>query len=67
MDTTLQFSINLTNTHSTVRGLWIDITEAIVAEVIGLPQTGTRWYGRKATNSTIVRDVLVAGNFFQPR
>ena len=37
VDTTLQFYLNLTDTHSTVRGLWIDVTEAIVALVIGLP------------------------------
>ena len=61
MDMTLQFALNLTNTHSTVRGLRIDITEAIVAKVTGLPEIGTRWFGRKAPNSTAVRHFLVAG------
>ena len=60
MDTTLQFALNLTNTHSTLRGLRIDIIEVIVVEVTGLPQIGTRWFDRKATNSTAVRDFLVA-------
>ena len=37
---TLQFSLNLTNTHSEVRGLRIEVTKEIVAEVTGLPQVG---------------------------
>ena len=67
MDTTLQFALNLTDTHSTVRGLLIDVTEAIVAEVTRLPQIGTRWFDRKATNSTAVRDFLVASEIVDAR
>ena len=33
VDKALQFALNLIDTHSTVRGLWIDVTEAIMAKV----------------------------------
>ena len=36
-ETTLQFSLNLTETHSEVRGLHIEVSEAIVVEVTSLP------------------------------
>ena len=39
-ETSLQFSLNLTKTHLEVRGLHIEVSEAIVAEVTGLPQVG---------------------------
>ena len=45
----------------------IDVTEAIVVEVTGLPQIGTRWFVRKVPNSIIVRDFLVEGEIVQPR
>ena len=35
-ETTLQFSLNLTKTHSKVQGLRIKVLEAIVANVTGL-------------------------------
>ena len=59
VDMALQFSLNLSDTHSTVRGLQIDITEAIVVEVTRLPQNGTRWFCWKEPNSIAVRDFLV--------
>ena len=36
-ETTLQFALNLTETHSEVWGLHIEVSEAIVAEVTGPP------------------------------
>ena len=39
-ETALQFALNLTKTHSEVRGLCIEVFEAIVAKVTGLPQVG---------------------------
>ena len=39
-ETTLQFALNLTETHSEVQGLRIEVFEAIVAEVTNLPQVG---------------------------
>ena len=36
-EATLQFSLNLTETQSEVWGLCIEVSEAIVAEVTGLP------------------------------
>ena len=65
--TTLKFALKLIDTHSTVRGFQIDVTEAIVAEVTGLPNIGTRWFGLKATNSIAVHKFLVAGEIVQPR
>ena len=41
----LQFTLNLTETHSEVWGLHIEFSEAIVAEVTGLPQVGRAWFG----------------------
>ena len=48
-ETTLQFSLNLTDTHSEVRGLRIEVIEEIVAEVTGIPQVVRTWFGRKPT------------------
>ena len=45
-ETVLQFALNFTETHSEVRGLHIEVTEEIVAEVTGLPQSGRDWFGR---------------------
>ena len=39
-ETTLQFSLNTTETHLEVLGLHIEVSEAIVADVTGLPQEG---------------------------
>ena len=36
-ETALQCALNLTETHSEVWGLCIEVSEAIVAEVTGLP------------------------------
>ena len=44
-ETTLQFALNLTETHSEVRGLCIEVSEAIVVEVTILPQVGRAWFG----------------------
>ena len=53
-DTTLQFASNLTETHSEVRGLHIEVSEAIVAEVTDLPQGGRAWFGRRTPNDAVV-------------
>ena len=53
-ETALPFSLNLTDTHSTVKGLHIDVTKEDVAEVTGLTQVGRIWFGRKALNATAV-------------
>ena len=45
-ETALQFTLNLTETHSEVWGLCIEVSKAIVAEVTGLPQEGRAWFGR---------------------
>ena len=37
-DTSLQFTLNLTETHSEVWGLHIEVSEAIVVEVTSLPR-----------------------------
>ena len=44
-ETTLQFTLNLTETHSEVWGLRIEVSEAIVGEVTGLPQVGRACFG----------------------
>ena len=44
-ETTLQFTLNLTETHSKVWGLRIELSKAIMVEVTGLPQVGRAWFG----------------------
>ena len=39
-ETTLQFSLNITETHPKVQGLHIEVSEEIVAEVTSLRQVG---------------------------
>ena len=53
-ETTLQFSLNLTKTHSEVRGLHIEVFEAIVAKVTILPQVGRAWFGQRTPNVAAV-------------
>ena len=53
-ETALQFSLNLTETHLEVRGLRIEVSEEIVAEVTGLPQVGRAWFGRRTPNAIAV-------------
>ena len=60
-ETALQFALNLTETHSEVIGLRIEVTEEIVVEVTGLPQVGRTSFGRKTHNATVVQDFLEAG------
>ena len=57
-ETTSQFSLNLTETNSEVWGLHIEVSEAIVAEVTGLPQVGRAWFGRRTPNPAAVQDFL---------
>ena len=40
----LQFTLNLTETHSEVWALCIEVSEAILAEFTGLPQVGRAWF-----------------------
>ena len=44
-ETALQFVVNLTETHSEVRGLHIEGSEAILVEVTVLPHVGRAWFG----------------------
>ena len=44
-ETTLHFILSLNDTHSIVRGLCIDVTEAIVVEVTSFPQARRSWFG----------------------
>ena len=43
--TTIEFTPNLTDTHSEVRGMCIEVTKAIVVEVTCLPQIARSWFG----------------------
>ena len=57
----LQFALNLIETQSEVRGLCIEVFEAIVAEVTGLPQVGRSWFVRRTPNAVVVQDFLIEG------
>ena len=46
-EASLQFALNLTETHLEVWGLCIEFSEAIVAEVTGIPQEGRAWFRRR--------------------
>ena len=50
----LQFTLNLTKTHSEVWGLRIEVSEATVAEVTGLPQEGRAWFGCRTPTTTAI-------------
>ena len=41
----LQFALNLTETHSEVWGLHIEVSESIISEVTAIPQVGKAWFG----------------------
>ena len=41
----LQFALNLTDTHSKVWGLCIEVSKAIISEVTAIPQVGKAWFG----------------------
>ena len=43
----LEFTCNLIEGFSVVQGIQVPVTEEIIAEVTGLPATGTRWFSRK--------------------
>ena len=57
----LQFALNLTETHSEVRGLHIEVSEAIVVEVTSLPRVGKSWFSRRTPNAAAVHDFLIEG------
>ena len=61
----LQFALNLTETHSEVWGLRIEFSEAIMAEVTGIPQVGRAWFGRRFPTTTAVQDFLIEGEQVQ--
>jgi hypothetical protein len=44
-DISLEFTQNLTGTHSHVRGLDISVTKVVISSVTGLPSTGRKWFG----------------------
>ena len=54
-EATLQFALNLTETHSEVWGLCIEFFEAITAEVTSIPQVGRAWFGRRVPTTTALQ------------
>ena len=60
-EATLKFALNLTETHSKVWGLRIEVSEAIMAEVTGIPQVGRAWFGRRVPTIAAVQDFLIEG------
>ena len=61
----LQFALNLTETHSEVWGLPIEVSEAIIVEVTGTPQVGRAWFGRRVPTTAAVHDFLIEGEKVQ--
>ena len=57
----LQYSLNIIETHSEFRGLHIEVSEAIVAEVTALPQVGRFRFGRRTPNAAVVQDFMIEG------
>ena len=64
-EATLQFSLNLIETHSEVWGLRIEFSEAIMAEVTGLPQEGRACFGRRTPTTAAVQEFLREGEQIQ--
>ena len=57
----LQFALNLTETNSEVLGLCIEVSEAIMAEVTGIPQVGRAWFGHQLPTTAAVQEFLIEG------
>ena len=57
----LQFALNLTETHLEVWGLRIEVSEAIMAKFIGIPQVGRAWFGCRVPTNAAVHDFLIEG------
>ena len=51
--------MNLMKTNSDVMGLYMEVTEDIVAEVTGLPQISRAWFGRRTCNATAMWEFLL--------
>ena len=64
-ETALQSALNLIETHSEVWGLRIEVSEAIVAEVTGLPQEGRAWFRHRTPTTAAVQDFLREGDQIQ--
>ena len=43
----LDFAMNLEGDHSMIKGVPIDFSEQAIAEVTELPQSGTKWFGKR--------------------
>ena len=61
----LQFALNLTETHSEVWGLRIEVSEAIISEVTAIPQVGKAWFGRRVPTTTAREAFLREGEQVQ--
>ena len=66
-ESALQFALNLTETHSKVWGLHIEVSEAIMAEVTSLPQVGRTWFRHQTPATAAVQDFLMEGEQVQMR
>ena len=53
--------MNLTKNHSKVWGLRIEVSEAIITEVTGIPQVGRAWFGRRVPTTIALQDFLIEG------
>ena len=53
--------MNLTEDHSNIRGLRIDVSKEALAKVTGLLRIKDRWFFRKRHNSTTVEYFLAIG------
>ena len=61
----LQFALNLTETHSEVWGLHIEVSKAIMDEVTGIPQVGRAWFGHRVPTTAAIQDFIIEGEQVQ--
>ena len=61
----MKFSLNLTETHSEVWELRIEVSEAIISEVTTIPQVGKAWFGRQVPATTAQESFLLEGEQVQ--
>jgi hypothetical protein len=54
----LEFTLNYRAEHSMVAGAQVEVTKETLAEVIGLPRSGERWYTRRTSQPEIMRQFL---------
>lgn len=63
----LEFACNLWDGYSTIQGVRIPVSEDDIAQVLGLPATGTRWFSCKHIILNAQQEFLLPGERVKPK